>query len=702
MSEPLDPTIEPAKPKPFESMGAFGTAIYGGYIVESEKDARLSGLEKYRTYSNILANTAIVAAGVRYFLNLVGKANWRVEPADSSEQAEVIAETIADIMTDMVTPWHRVVRRAAMYRFYGFSLQEWTAKRRGDGAIGMYDIAPRPQKTIERWDVTESGEVRGVIQRSPQTMQEIYLPRPKLIYLVDDSLDDSPQGLGLFRHIAPKAETLSRYELLEGWGFERDLRGTPIGRGPLSEMSQMLNAGTLTAEQVTTLRAPIEQFVKNALKGKDTGLVLDSAVYRGTGESQTPSTTPQWNVELLQGSTNSQPDMARAIERLNREMARILGVEHLLLGADSSGSFALSKDKTQSFGMIVTSTLQEIKESFEADFLAPLFDLNGWDMSLWPTLKVEQIQFRDIEQITGALADMAQSGATLTPDDPAVNEVRDMLGLSSVPEVETPDTMVAEGDATMGEEDEEGGTDLAPEDEEEEVEVEPEPSESQTSDVSVGEDEEEDEEEEEEPDMEKAVSRSETLARMAREHNAEYGDKGRVTARTLAAVFDRGVGAYRTNPSSVRPNVRSPEQWAYARVKNFLRTIRTGRFRSGAHDTDLLPSKHPLAKARSYQPPAGAKGNAAKVLRWKRLYGSAVKGMTPVGWARARQLASGRPVGRDTVSRMAQFNRHRKNAVVDPKFKTEPWRDAGYVAWLGWGGDTGVNWAIRTMQAEKN
>ncbi len=57
---------------------------------------------------------------------------------------------------------------------------------------------------------------------------------------------------------------------------------------------------------------------------------------------------------------------------------------------------------------------------------------------------------------------------------------------------------------------------------------------------------------------------------------------------------------------------------------------------------------------------------------------------------------------RDTVSRMAQFNRHRKNAVVDPKFRTEPWRDAGYVAWLGWGGDTGVNWAIRTMQAEKN
>lgn len=94
---------------------------------------------------------------------------------------------------------------------------------------------------------------------------------------------------------------------------------------------------------------------------------------------------------------------------------------------------------------------------------------------------------------------------------------------------------------------------------------------------------------------EKAESRGDALARMAEEHNKEHGDKGRVTVGTLETVFDRGVGAYRTNPSSVRPNVNSPEQWAYARVKNFLRTIRTGRFRSGKHDTDLLPKDHPMA-----------------------------------------------------------------------------------------------------------
>ena len=34
----------------------------------------------------------------------------------------------------------------------------------------------------------------------------------------------------------------------------------------------------------------------------------------------------------------------------------------------------------------------------------------------------------------------------------------------------------------------------------------------------------------------------------------------------LRTIFNKGIGAYKTNPQSVRPSVKSPEQWAYARV----------------------------------------------------------------------------------------------------------------------------------------
>jgi hypothetical protein len=34
----------------------------------------------------------------------------------------------------------------------------------------------------------------------------------------------------------------------------------------------------------------------------------------------------------------------------------------------------------------------------------------------------------------------------------------------------------------------------------------------------------------------------------------------------LDTIFRKGIGAFRTNPKSVRPMVKSPEQWAMARI----------------------------------------------------------------------------------------------------------------------------------------
>ena len=92
----------------------------------------------------------------------------------------------------------------------------------------------------------------------------------------------------------------------------------------------------------------------------------------------------------------------------------------------------------------------------------------------------------------------------------------------------------------------------------------------------------------------------EALKNKVKEHNDKHGDKKgkRVTLRMLSAVFRRGVGAYRTNPASVRRNVSGPDQWAYARVNAFLYAVRRGRFRSGKFDLDLLPSGHPLKKSK--------------------------------------------------------------------------------------------------------
>jgi HK97 family phage prohead protease len=89
----------------------------------------------------------------------------------------------------------------------------------------------------------------------------------------------------------------------------------------------------------------------------------------------------------------------------------------------------------------------------------------------------------------------------------------------------------------------------------------------------------------------------ETIKNKVEEHNEEVGDvkSKRTTIGVLSKVYERGIGAFKTNPASVRPSVSSPEQWAIARINSFLYALRNGRFRSGKHDTDLLPEGHPLS-----------------------------------------------------------------------------------------------------------
>ena len=201
------------------------------------------------------------------------------------------------------------------------------------------------------------------------------------------------------------------------------------------------------------------------------------------------------------------------------------------------------------------------------------------------------------------------------------------------------------------------------------------------------------------------------LQKKVDEHNEEYGDDAikRVTLGMLIEVFERGVGAYNTNPSSVRPSVTSSDQWAYARVNSFLYAMRNERFKSGKHDTDLFPEGHPLSskeesKAEMYDDyPQTATNNAKRMIEWREKYGrDVVKGGTEVGWQRANQLAKREAISADVVSRMAQFNWHRDNATIADEYKDEPWKDRGFVAWNLWGGTAGVDWAIEKMEELRN
>jgi len=66
------------------------------------------------------------------------------------------------------------------------------------------------------------------------------------------------------------------------------------------------------------------------------------------------------------------------------------------------------------------------------------------------------------------------------------------------------------------------------------------------------------------------------------------------------------------------------------------------------------------------------------------------------GKIRANQLAKGLPISRDTIARMASFERHRQNS------QKELGDGCGRLMWLAWGGDAGVEWAQRKLEQIDN
>lgn len=429
--------------RPLVEMGVGGAEHSGGYLLTNEKHASLVGRSRYKTFSDILVNTSIAAASVRYFLNLVAKASWKVEANPDVEGSDEIAARINEALFDMEgQPWHRVVRRMAMYRFYGFSLQEWTMARHEEGWFTYASIDPRPQVTIERWDIDPTGRVVGVGQRDPNSGREHYLPRAKLVYAVDDAIADTPEGAGLLRAVAEPARRLKRFEQLEGYAFETDLRGVPIARAPLAAMRKMVKDGNMTEAQYNLALETPKDFIQNHVRNPSLGMVLDSDVYRSADESATPSGQKKWDIDLLKASSSHQTEVAATIYRLNQEIARVLGTEGLLLGADGKGSYALGKDKTSNFHLTVDGTLGEACEVVKRDVVGPVCDINGWDRSA-VVVSVQNIHTKDVEMIVKALSDMATAGAILLPDDPVINDIRDLLG---VPRQDDDAVMQAEQD----------------------------------------------------------------------------------------------------------------------------------------------------------------------------------------------------------------------------------------------------------------
>jgi HK97 family phage portal protein len=104
--------------------------------------------------------------------------------------------------------------------------------------------------------------------------------------------------------------------------------------------------------------------------------------------------------------------------------------------------------------------------------------------------------------------------------------------------------------------------------------------------------------------------------------------------------------------------------------------------------------------------PQSATNNAKRVKNWIEKHGrDEVDGMTEVGLARMNQLIARESLSLSTLKRTFSFLSRTKGGGYDkinPDYRDTPWRDKGYVAFLGWGGQSMLTYADKKLKQIEN
>ena len=432
---PTTPSIQPTAtlPGPTKPQGSDAIGGVGGYLISGETNHELIGSNLWRTYAEVLGDTMIVAAAVRFALNLIGGVEWEVVPNHRCKD-QGLAKKMADLVReglvegDMPLPFAMIAKKAALYRWYGFSLHNWIWRRRSDGTLVYADVQHRPQHTIKRWDIRAEGSAWQGVEQETRQGGRYYMKRSRLWYCADLSITDSPQGVGLLRHVVEGARRLQRYEQLEGYGYDANLRGVPIGRAPLEALARSAPVGVDVDAHVDAETYELSQFLAKHIKTADQGFLLDSAVYTGPqSQGGAISGVPKWAIDLLQGDDMGLVEISAVVQRLNREIARVMNAEHLLLGETSVGSNAMHEDKTTQQGAFLNSTTGELAVFARNDLARPLVAANHGDIvaaEATPVIVPSPISTDYIRTATGAVLDMVNAGAYVPPDDEVYAAIR--------------------------------------------------------------------------------------------------------------------------------------------------------------------------------------------------------------------------------------------------------------------------------------
>ena len=417
-------------------LGIAGDNTHNGQIRADEFLPELRGKRAIRKYREMRDNDSTIGAVMYATEQVLRDVDIKVMPANDTPEAKKEADFVESVFSDMDHTLDDHVSESLSSLTFGFAWFEVVYKRRGsptsrsdksrskftDGRIGVRKIASRAPWTISKFDVDQkTGDVLGVHQEGSGFNNTSYIPTRKSLYYRTTSINNDPAGRSILRNAYTSYEYLNNLQSIEAIAVERELAGIPVARIPSEYLSP--DATSAQAQFVANL-----QGILRDVKFNEQGyVVLPSDTYPDKDGS--PTSTRLVDVELMASSGTRNISIDPIVRRYQHDIARSVLSEFLMLGGGSTGSYALSKSKTDLFLRALESYIQAIVDVLNKQLVERLWELNGLNYDLMPTIVAGDVAPHDLREIAAFLRNLNGANIDVSSHPEVIEDLMDIAEL---------------------------------------------------------------------------------------------------------------------------------------------------------------------------------------------------------------------------------------------------------------------------------
>ena len=417
-------------------LGVAGDNTYNGQIRADEFLPELRGKKAIRKYREMRDNDSTIGAVMYATEQVLRDVDLKVMPANDSAEAKEEAEFVESVLDDMDHTLDDHIAESLSNLSYGFAWFEVIYKRRNgptersdkkrskytDGRMGVRKIAIRAPWTISRFDVDQqTGDVKGIYQDGSGYNNSNYIPTRKSLYYRTTTINGDPAGRSILRNAYTSYEYVNNLQSIEAIAVERELAGIPVARIPAEYLS-----GDATAAQSGFVNN-LQSILRDVKFNEQGYIILPSDTY--PDKDGAPTNQKLVDVELMSSSGSRNIDIDPIVRRYQHDIARSVLSEFLMLGGGNTGSYALSKSKTDLFLRALESYIQAIVDVLNKQLVERLWELNGLNYDMMPTIVAGDVAPHDLREIAAFLRNLNGADINVSDHPEVIQDLMDIAEL---------------------------------------------------------------------------------------------------------------------------------------------------------------------------------------------------------------------------------------------------------------------------------